>query len=78
MSDYLSSVLDELVPTFEDEDGNWGRVVADAGVETPAATAQPRPLGPVASSAAPRRRHGPSRGGGSAVVGSSPSPSPLS
>ncbi len=35
MSDYLSSVLDELVPTFADEDGDWGRVVADAGAETP-------------------------------------------
>ena len=34
MSDYLSSVLDELVPTFADDDGDWGRVVADAGAET--------------------------------------------
>ena len=31
MTDYLSSVLDELVPTFEDEDGDWERVVAHAG-----------------------------------------------
>lgn len=32
MSEYLTSVLDQLVPRFADEDGNWGRVVADAGI----------------------------------------------
>ena len=36
MSDYLSSVLDELVPPFEDEDGDWECVVTDAGGESPA------------------------------------------
>ena len=58
MSDYLSSVLDELVPTFADEDGDWGRVVVDAGAETPRAAAQPWPLDMATVSAAPRRRHG--------------------
>ena len=43
MSDYLSSVLDELVPTFADEDGDWERVVADAGGENPTTRAQPCP-----------------------------------
>jgi Tol biopolymer transport system component len=57
MSDYLSSVLDELVPTFADEDGNWGRVVADAGAVTPTTTAHPWLVDATASSAADRRRH---------------------
>ena len=55
MSDYLSSVLDELVPTFADEDGDWGRVVADAGAETP--TTRPWPVDATAS-AADGGRHG--------------------
>ena len=33
MTDDLSAVLDELVPEFADEDGDWGRVVSDAGAE---------------------------------------------
>ncbi len=57
MSDYLSSVLDELVPTFADEDGDWGRVVADAGAETPTTTAHPWPVDATAS-AAHGGRHG--------------------
>jgi TolB protein len=56
MSDYLSSVLDELVPTFEDENGDWGRVAADVGAETPTTTAQPWPVDTAASSAAVLRR----------------------
>ena len=52
MSDYLSSVLDELVPTFADDDGDWGRVVADAGAETPTTTAHLWPVDATASSAA--------------------------
>jgi hypothetical protein len=55
MSDYLSSVLEELVPRFDDEDGNWGRVVADAGAEAPATTARART---VDATAARRRRRG--------------------
>ena len=39
MTDYLSAVLDELVPDLADEDGDWGRVVSDAGAETSATTA---------------------------------------
>ena len=58
MSDFVSSVLDELVPTFNEEAGDWERVVADAGAETPTTTAQPWPLDMAAASAAPRRRHG--------------------
>ena len=58
MSDFVSSVLDELVPTFSEEAGDWERVVADAGAETPTTTAQPWPLDMAAASAAPRRRHG--------------------
>ena len=58
MSDYLSSVLDELVPTFADEDGDWGRVVADAAAEATMTTAQPRPVDAATSSAAPGRGHG--------------------
>ena len=57
MSDFVSSVLDELVPTFSEEAGDWGRVVADAGAETPT-SAQPWLLDMAAASAAPRRRHG--------------------
>jgi hypothetical protein len=30
MTDYVSVVLDELVPSFEDERGDWGRVLHDA------------------------------------------------
>jgi hypothetical protein len=30
MSDYVASVLDDLVPRFDDERGDWDRVVADA------------------------------------------------
>jgi TolB protein len=56
MSDYLSSVLDELVPTFADEAGDWGRVVADAGAETPTTTSQPWPVDTAVSSAALRWR----------------------
>ena len=44
MSDYLSAVLDELVPEFADENGDWGRVVADASGETSAMTDDERPL----------------------------------
>ena len=58
MSDFVSSVLDELVPTFSEEAGDWERVVADAGAETPTTTAQPWLLDIAAASAAPRRRHG--------------------
>ena len=57
MSDFVSSVLDELVPTFSEEAGDWERVVADAGAETPTTTAQ-WSLDVAAASAAPRRRHG--------------------
>ena len=38
MTDYLSSVLDELVPECADEDGDWARVVSGAGAETSAMT----------------------------------------
>jgi hypothetical protein len=31
MTDYVGSVLDDLVPRFDDERGDWQRVVADAG-----------------------------------------------
>jgi Tol biopolymer transport system component len=55
MSDFVSSVLDELVPTFSDEAGDWERVVADAA-GTPTTAAQPWPLDMAAASAAPRRR----------------------
>jgi len=58
MSDFVNSVLDELVPTFSEEAGDWERVVADAGAETPATSAQPWLLDMAAASAAPRRRHG--------------------
>lgn len=33
MTDYVHDVLDELVPRFEHERGDWARVVADAGYE---------------------------------------------
>lgn len=36
MNDYVHEVLDELVPRFDDEPGDWERVVADAGVGTTA------------------------------------------
>jgi len=58
MSDYLTCVLDELVPTFADEGGDWERVVSDAGAETPTTTAQRSRVDTAASSVAPRRRHG--------------------
>jgi TolB protein len=58
MSDYLSSVLDELVPTYADEDGDWERVVADAGAATPTTTAQPWLVDTAAPSVAPRPRPG--------------------
>ena len=70
MSDYLSSVLDELVPTFADEDGDWERVVADAGAGATTTTAQPWPVDAATSSAAPRRGH-PADGGG---MGLAPGP----
>ena len=35
MTDYLSAVLDELVPECVDEKGDWERVVADASGKTP-------------------------------------------
>jgi Tol biopolymer transport system component len=54
MSDFVNSVLDELVPTFSEEAGDWERVVADAGAETPTTTAQPWPLDMAAESAALR------------------------
>lgn len=38
---YVSSVLDELVPRFEDEQGDWPRVLVDAGV----APGHTRPVG---------------------------------
>lgn len=44
MSDYLGSVLEELVPRFEDDDGDWGRIVAETGAETPTMTAYVSPL----------------------------------
>ena len=52
MSDYLSSVLDELVPTFEDEDGDWERVVAHAGGENPMTRAYPLPVDATSTSTA--------------------------
>ncbi len=58
MSDYLTCVLDELVPTFADEGGDWERVVSDAGAEPPTTTAQRSRVDTAASSVAPRRRHG--------------------
>ena len=58
MTDYLSSVLDELVPTFEDEDGDWERVVAHAGGENPTTRAYPLPLHPTSTSTAGRQRNG--------------------
>jgi Tol biopolymer transport system component len=58
MSDFVSCILDELVPTFSEEAGDWERVVADAGAETPTTAVQPWPLDMAAASAAPRRRHG--------------------
>jgi TolB protein len=58
MSDYLSSVLDELVPTFEDEDGDWERVVAHAGGENPTTRAYPLPVDATSTSTADRERNG--------------------
>ena len=58
MSDYLSSVLDELVPTFEDEDGDWERVVAHAGGENPTTRAYPLPVDATSTSTAGRERNG--------------------
>lgn len=57
MSDYLSSVLDELVPRFAGEEGDWGRVVADAGIGTPTMTAYLWPIDTTATSTAHRGRH---------------------
>jgi Tol biopolymer transport system component len=57
MSDYLSAVLDELVPELADENGDWGRVVADARGETSAMTANEWPLDPTSTSSEPRVRH---------------------
>lgn len=58
MSDYLSSVLEELLPTFADEHGDWGRVVEDAGAETPTTTAYTSPLDTTSTSTAGRERPG--------------------
>jgi hypothetical protein len=46
MSDYLSAVVDELVPSFEDERGNWEAVLRDAGrkAEEPRRWSPPRRL----------------------------------
>jgi Tol biopolymer transport system component len=57
MSDYLSAVLDELVPELADENGDWGRVVADARGETSAMTADGWPLDPNGTPAEPGARH---------------------
>jgi Tol biopolymer transport system component len=57
MSDYLSTVLDELVPEFAEEKGDWGRVVADARGETSATTAGEWPLDPTGTSTEARVRH---------------------
>jgi Tol biopolymer transport system component len=56
MSDYLSAVLDELVPEFADENGDWGRVVADARGETSAMTNE-WPLNATGTSTEPSVRH---------------------
>ena len=58
MSDYLSSVLEELVPTFADEHCDWERVVADASAETPMTTADAWLPDATATSTARRGRHG--------------------
>ena len=74
MSDFVNSVLDELVPTFSEEAGDWERVVADAGAETPTTTAQPWPR-PSTWPPDPQRPVGamaPCRHGGSPAGGSSP------
>jgi len=56
MTDYLSVVLDELVPECVDEEGDWGRVVADAGGETPAMTAEEWALDGASTSTVSRER----------------------
>jgi hypothetical protein len=38
MTEHLYSVLDELVPRFDDEPGDWSRVIADARTAEPVAT----------------------------------------
>ena len=58
MSDYVSSVLAELVPRFDDEHGDWGRVVADAGAETPTLTAYAWPLDATTTSTMRDESHG--------------------
>jgi len=57
MSDYLTSVLDELVPRFADERGDWGRVLADAGAGE-AMARSPWPLDTTTTEAAFRERPG--------------------
>jgi hypothetical protein len=56
MSDYLSSVVEDLVPTFADEHGDWERVVADASAETPTMTAYASPLDTTSTSTARHER----------------------
>ena len=72
MSDYLGSVLDELVPTFGEEDGDWGRVVADAGAETPTTTAHPWPVDMPPPPQRTMEDMAAGRHGGSPAGGSSP------
>lgn len=57
MSDYLTSVLDELVPRFAGEKGDWGRVLADASIGEAATMGYPWPVGATATSRVRRERH---------------------
>ena len=59
MSEYVSSVLEELVPRFDDEHGDWGRVVADAGAEASTPTAYRSP--PDATNTSSARNERPTR-----------------
>ena len=61
MSDYVSSVLEELVPRFDGERGDWARVVADARAETPMLTAHAAPRDATTTLALRRERPGRSR-----------------
>jgi hypothetical protein len=53
MTEHLYSVLEELVPRFDNEQGDWGRVIADARTREPVATSV-RP--PDTTSERPRSR----------------------
>jgi hypothetical protein len=58
MSDYVSSVLEELVPRFDGELGDWARVVADGRAKTPLLTAHASPRDATTTLALRRERAG--------------------